>query len=275
MPADRVAERVRADSTHQLRAVLVVHNETSTGVTSDVAAVRRALDEARHPALLLVDVVSSLASIDFRFDEWGVDVALTGPQKGLMLPPGLTLLAISDKAVRASQAAKCPRAYWDWGPVLERNRRGEFPYTPATALLFGLKEAIAILTEEGLPQVFRRHARLAEACRRAVRAMGLELLCRDAAAYSNTLTAVVMPAGFDSDAYIAHANRALDMSLGVGLGDVKGKVFRIGHLGSLNELELLGGLAGVEMTLRTFGIPVPLGAGLAAAEEYLIGGHRS
>ena len=251
----------------------MVHNETTTRVTSDVAAVRRALDEARHPALLLVDVVSSLASIDFRFDEWGVDVALTGPQKGLMLPPGLTLLAASDKAVRASQAAKCPRAYWDWGPVLERNRRGEFPYTPATALLFGLKEAIAILTEEGLPQVFRRHARLAEACRRAVRAMGLELLCRDAAAYSNTLTAVVMPAGFDSDAYIAHANRTLDMSLGVGLGDVKSKVLRIGHLGSLNELELLGGLAGVEMTLRTFGIPVPLGAGLAAAEEYLIGGQ--
>jgi alanine-glyoxylate transaminase/serine-glyoxylate transaminase/serine-pyruvate transaminase len=273
VPAERVAERLRADATHQLRAVLVVHNETSTGVTSDVAAVRRALDEARHPALLLVDVVSSLASIDFRFDEWGVDVALTGPQKGLMLPPGLTLLAVSEKAVRASQAAKCPRAYWDWGPVLERNRRGEFPYTPATALLFGLREAIAILTEEGLPQVFRRHARLAEACRRAVRAMGLELLCRDTAAYSNTLTAVVMPAGFDSDAYIAHANRTLDLSLGVGLGEVKGKVFRIGHLGSLNELELLGGLAGVEMTLRTFGIPVPLGAGLAAAEQYLLEGQ--
>ncbi len=149
-PASRVAERLRADSTHQLRAVLVVHNETSTGVTSDVAAVRRALDEARHPALLLVDVVSSLASIDFRFDEWGVDVALTGPQKGLMLPPGLTILAASERAVRASQAAKCPRAYWDWGPVLERNKRGEFPYTPATALLFGLRESIAMLQEEGL-----------------------------------------------------------------------------------------------------------------------------
>jgi alanine-glyoxylate transaminase/serine-glyoxylate transaminase/serine-pyruvate transaminase len=269
VPADRVAERLRADQTHQVRAVLVVHNETSTGVTSDVAAVRRALDEARHPALLLVDVVSSLASIDFRFDAWGVDVALTGPQKGLMLPPGLTILAVSERAVRASQAAKCPRAYWDWGPVLERNRRGEFPYTPATALLFGLREAIEMLQEEGLPRVFRRHARLAEACRRAVRALGLEILCRDPREHSNTLTAVVMPPGTDSDAYIAHANRTLGLSLGVGLGEVKGKVFRIGHLGSLNELELLAGLAGVEMTLKSFGIPLALGAGLAAAEAYL------
>jgi alanine-glyoxylate transaminase/serine-glyoxylate transaminase/serine-pyruvate transaminase len=270
VPVERVRERLHADPTHQLRAVLVVHNETSTGVTSDVAAVRHALDQARHPALLLVDVVSSLASIDFRFDDWGVDVALTGPQKGLMLPPGLTLLAASERAVQASQSAKCPRSYWDWAPVLERNRRGEFPYTPATSLLFGLREAILILTEEGLPQVFARHARLAEACRRAVRALGLELLCQDPARYSNTLTAVVMPAGHDSDAYIAHANRTLDMSLGIGLGDVKGRVFRIGHLGSLNELELLGGLAGLEMTLRSFGIPVPLGAGLAAAEQYLL-----
>ncbi len=274
VPADRVAERLRADATHQLKAVLVVHNETSTGVTSNVARIRQALDEARHPGLLLVDVVSSLASIDFRFDEWGVDVALTGPQKGLMLPPGLTILAASDRALRAGQAAKCPRAYWDWRPVLERNQRGEFPYTPATSLLFGLREALALLTEEGLPGVFQRHARLAEACRRAVRAMGLELLCRDPAEYSNTLTAVVMPPGHDSDAYLAHANRRLDLSLGVGLGEVKGKVFRIGHLGSLNELELLAGLAGVEMTLRTFGIPVELGAGLTAAEQYLVETQR-
>ncbi|HLE44936.1 MAG TPA: aminotransferase class V-fold PLP-dependent enzyme [Methylomirabilota bacterium] len=274
VPADRVAERLRADATHQLEAVLVVHNETSTGVTSNVARIRQALDEARHPGLLLVDVVSSLASIDFRFDEWGVDVALTGPQKGLMLPPGLTILAASDRALRAGQAAKCPRAYWDWRPVLERNQRGEFPYTPATSLLFGLREALAMLTEEGLPGVFQRHARLAEACRRAVRAMGLELLCRDPAEYSSTLTAVVMPPGHDSDAYLAHANRRLDLSLGVGLGEVKGKVFRIGHLGSLNELELLAGLAGVEMTLRTFGIPVELGAGLTAAEQYLVETQR-
>ncbi len=270
VPADQVEERLRADTAHQFRAVLVVHNETSTGVTSNVGAIRARMDRTRHPALLLVDVVSSLASIDFRVDEWGVDVALTGPQKGLMLPPGLALLAVSDKALHSSEKAKCPRAYWDWAPVLERNKRGEFPYTPATSLLFGLRESLAILNEEGLTNVFRRHVRLAEACRRAIQALGLLLLCRNPAEYSNTLTAVVMPPGFDSDAYIAHANKALDLSLGVGLGEVKGKIFRIGHLGSLNELELLGGLAGVELTLKSFGVNVRLGAGLAAAEQYLL-----
>lgn len=270
VPAAEVEARLRADTARQLRAVLVVHNETSTGVTSDVAAIRRALDAARHPALLLVDAVSSLASIDFRFDDWGVDVALTGPQKGLMLPPGLAILAVSGRALRASEEAKCPRAYWDWRPVLERNRRGEFPYTPATALLFGLREALVMLREEGLANVFRRHARLAEACRRAVRALGLGILCRNPAECSNTLTAVLMPEGMDSDAYLAYAYRTLELSLGVGLGAVKGKVFRIGHLGSLNELDLLGGLAGVELTLKGFGAPIRLGAGLAAAEEYLL-----
>jgi len=270
VPADQVEERLKADTAQQLRAILVVHNETSTGVTSNVAAIRAALDRARHPALLLVDVVSSLASIDFRVDEWGVDVALTGPQKGLMLPPGLALLAVSDKALHASEKAKCPRAYWDWTPVLERNKRGEFPYTPATSLLFGLRESLSILNEEGLPNVFKRHARLAEACRRAIRALGLQLLCRNPAEYSNTLTAVVMPTGFDSDAYLAHAWTTLEVSLGVGLGEVKGKVFRIGHLGSLNELDLLGGLAGVELTLKSFGVNLRLGAGLAAAEQYLL-----
>lgn len=270
IPADQLEERLHADAAHQIRAVLVVHNETSTGVTSNVAAIKKALDAARHPALLLVDVVSSLASIDFRVDEWGVDVALTGPQKGLMLPPGLAILAISEKAIHASEKAKCPRAYWDWRPVLERNKRGEFPYTPATALLFGLRESIAMLSEEGLANVFKRHARLAEACRRAIQALGLGILCQNPAEYSNSLTAVVMPEGIDSDAYIAHANRTLDVSLGVGLGAVKGKAFRIGHLGSLNELELLGGLAGVELTLKSFGVPIKLGAGLAAAEQYLL-----
>ncbi len=268
--ADQVEARLRADTAHQLRAVLVVHNETSTGVTSNVPAIRAALDRARHPALLLVDVVSSLASIDFRVDEWGVDVALTGPQKGLMLPPGLAILAVSDKALHAGEKAKCPRAYWDWAPVLERNKRGEFPYTPATSLLFGLRESLRMLNEEGLPNVFRRHARLAEACRRAIRALGLRLLCVNADEYSNTLTAVLMPAGFDSDAYIAHAWKLLDLSLGVGLGEVRGKVFRIGHLGSLNELELLAGLAGVELTLKSFGVDLRLGTGLAAAEQYLL-----
>jgi len=250
--------------------VLVVHNETSTGVTSNVAAVRAALDGAGHPALLLVDTVSSLASIDFRFDAWGVDVALTGPQKGLMLPPGLAILAVSARALAASEKARCPRAYWDWRPVLERNRRGEFPYTPATVLLFGLAEALQMLEEEGLENVFRRHARLAEACRRAVRGLGLEILSRNPAEHSNTLTAVVMPEGFDSDELIRRAYATLQLSLGVGLGAVKGRVFRIGHLGSLNELDLLGGLAGVELALRDLGVPVRLGAGLAAAEAYLL-----
>jgi alanine-glyoxylate transaminase/serine-glyoxylate transaminase/serine-pyruvate transaminase len=271
VPADRVEARLRADDARQIRAVLVVHNETSTGVTSDVAAVRAALDRIGHPALLLVDTVSSLASIDFRFDAWGVDVALTGPQKGLMLPPGMAILAVSERAVAASEKATCPRSYWDWRPVFERNRRGQYPYTPATSLLFGLREALAMIEEEGLAQVFARHARLAEACRRAVRAWALDILCRNPAEYSNTLTAVVMPPGVDSDAFIAHAYRRLDLSLGIGLGDVKGRVFRIGHLGSLNALDLLGALAGVEMTLKEVGVPVRLGAGLAAAQESLLG----
>jgi alanine-glyoxylate transaminase/serine-glyoxylate transaminase/serine-pyruvate transaminase len=271
VPAARIEARLAADAAHEIRAVLLVHNETSTGVTANVPAVREALDAARHPALLLVDTVSSLASIDFRLDAWGVDVALTGPQKGLMLPPGMAILGISERAVRASEKARCPRAFWDWQPVLERNRRGEFPYTPATTLLFGLREALAMLKEEGLANVFARHARLAEACRRAVRALGLQILCRNPAEYSSTLTAVVMPDGFDSDAFIRHAAQKLDMSLGVGLGAVKGKVFRIGHLGNLNELELLGGLAGVELMLKDFGIPIRLGAGVAAAEESLLG----
>src|SRR5205809_2335543 len=206
-PADEVERRLRADAAHQLKALLVVHNETSTGVTSNVAAVRAALDRAQHPALLLVDTVSSLASIDLRFDDWGVDGALTGPQKGLMLPPGMAILAISEKALAASDKARCPRSYWDWRPVLERNRRGEFPYTPATLLLFGLEEALRMLDEEGLPRVFARHARLAEACRRAVSALGRALLCRNPAEYSHTLTAVVTPPGFASDAFLRHGHR--------------------------------------------------------------------
>jgi len=270
IPADRVEERLRADKSRHIKAVLVLHNETSTGVTSNIAAIRRALDRAGHPALLLVDVVSSLASIDFRFDEWRVDVALTGPQKGLMLPPGMAILAVSPKALEANRAAKCARYFWDWAPVLERNARGEFPYTPATALIFGLRESLAMLEEEGLANVFSRHARLAEACRRAVKAMGLKLLAKNGDEASNTLTAVCMPEGFDSDAYLEHAEKSLALALGPGLGEVKGKIFRIGHLGSLNELELLGALAGVEMTLTSFGVAVPLGAGLAAAESYLL-----
>ena len=271
IPIAQLEARLAADGAHELRAVLVVHNETSTGVTSNVAAVRQAMNRARHPALLLVDTVSSLASIDVRHDEWGVDVTLTGPQKGLMLPPGMAILAVSDKALSASEKAKCPRAFWDWQPVLERNKRGEFPYTPATLLLFGLRESLTMLEEEGLEHVFARHARLAEACRRAVRALGLEILCRNPDEYSNTLTAVVMPLGFDSDAFVRHAYDKLNFTLGVGLGEVKGKVFRIVHLGSLNALELMGALAGVELMLKDFVVPIRLVAGLAAAEEFLLG----
>ena len=270
VPADLVEARLRADTQRNLKAVLVLHNETSTGIVTDIAAIRRALDHADHPALLLVDVVSSLASIDFRFDGWQVDVAVTGPQKGLMLPPGLAILAVSPKALKANQTARCGRYFWDWAPVLERNALGEFPYTPATALIFGLKESLAMLEEEGLTKVFSRHARLAEACRRAVKANGLKLLARNIEQSSNTLTAVCMPDGFDSDAYLAHAQRTLELPLGPGLGEVKGKIFRVGHLGSLNELELLGALAGIEMSLTSFGVAVPLGAGLAAAETYLL-----
>lgn len=269
-PADQVEEQLRADVNHRIKAVLVLHNETSTGVTTDIAAIRGALDRAAHPALLLVDVVSSLASIDFRFDEWRVDVALTGPQKGLMLPPGMAILAVSPKARKANLTARCARYFWDWAPIFERNARGEFPYTPATALIFGLKESLAMLEEEELANVFARHTRLAESCRRAVSAMGLKILPRNIKEASNTLTAVCMPDGFDSDAYLAHAERTLKLPLGTGLGAVKGKIFRIGHLGSLNELELLGALAGVEMTLTSFGVAIPLGAGLAAAETYLL-----
>jgi alanine-glyoxylate transaminase / serine-glyoxylate transaminase / serine-pyruvate transaminase len=270
VPADLVEAQLRADTQRQLKAVLVLHNETSTGIVTDIAAVRRALDRADHPALLLVDVVSSLASMDFRFDEWRIDVALTGPQKGLMLPPGMAILAVSPKALEANRSARCGRYFWDWAPVLERNARGEFPYTPATALIFVLKESVAMLEEEGLRNVFSRHARLAESCRRAVKAMGLSLLAKKIEEASNTLTAVCMPEGFDSDAYLAHAERTLELPLGPGLGAVKGKIFRFGHLGSLNELELLGALAGVEMTLTSFGVSIPLGAGLAAAETYLL-----
>jgi alanine-glyoxylate transaminase / serine-glyoxylate transaminase / serine-pyruvate transaminase len=268
--AAQVAERLQKDTQHKIKAVLVVHNETSTGVTSDIAAIGQALDRARHRALFLVDAVSSLGSIDFRLDDWKVDVVLAGAQKGLMLPPGLAILAVGERALEASKSARCPRSFWDWAPILERNRVGEFPSTPATVHFFGLKESLAILSEEGLPSVFRRHARLAESCRRAVQAMGLELLARSPDEYSNTLTAVCMPDGFDSDAFVAHAHKRVNLSLGIGLGNVKGKIFRIGHLGSLNELELLGALAGVEMALKSFGVRIPMGAGLAAAENYLL-----
>jgi alanine-glyoxylate transaminase / serine-glyoxylate transaminase / serine-pyruvate transaminase len=270
IPAGAIEERLRLDKEHQIKAVLAVQTETSTGVTSSLATVRHAIDTAAHPALLLADVVSSLGCTELRFDEWRLDVALTAAQKGLMLPPGMAILAVSEKALQANRSAKCARSFWDWQPVLESNPNGNFPYTPATSLLLGLSESLKMLFEEGLDNVFRRHARLAEGCRRAIQAMGLKLFAQNAAEYSNTLTAVAMPDGRDSDAFIDHTLNLVDLPLGKGLGKVKGKLFRIGHLGSLNELELLGILAGIEMALKSFGVKVALGAGLTAAETYLL-----
>ena len=270
VPADAIEERLRRDLDRQIKAVLVVQTETSTGVTSSLAAVRKAIDAAGHPALLLADVVSSLGCTDLRFDEWKLDVALTAAQKGLMLPPGMALLAVSEKALKANRSAKCARSFWDWQAVLESNAEGHYPYTPATALLFGLSESLKMLFEEGLENVFERHARLAGACRKAIEAMTLKLFAQNAANYSSTLTAVAMPQGLDSDAFIDHTLKLVNLPLGKGLGKAKGKLFRIGHLGSFNELELLAVLGGVEMALKSFGVTLPLGAGLAAAETYLL-----
>ena len=263
VPASAVAEHLRPEH----RAVLVVHNETSTGVRSDVRAVREAIDAKRSDALLIVDTVSSLGSMDFRFDEWAVDVALTGSQKGLMLPPGLGFVCASPRAVEIASHGGSPRNFFDWRPILQDNAAGFFPYTPATLVLFGLREALDMLFAEGLGTVFARHHRLAEGIRAAVRAWGLDLLCEEADAYSDSLTAVVMPEGLDSNALIARARDRFDLALGVGLGKLRGRVFRIGHLGALGELEVLATLGGVEMALRECGHAVTAGAGVAAAEE--------
>jgi alanine-glyoxylate transaminase/serine-glyoxylate transaminase/serine-pyruvate transaminase len=269
-PADQIGQRLKDDKGHAIKAVCVVHNETSTGVTSNIAAVRKAIDATGHPALYMVDTISSLGSIDYRHDEWGVDVTVGGSQKGLMLPPGLSFNAISAKALKAAESAKLPRAYWDWADMAGPNRTGFFPYTPATNLLYGLKEAIAMLLEEGLAQVFARHARFAAATRAAVQAWGLENLCVNPAEYSNSLTAILMPQGHDADAFRKVVLDNFDMSLGQGLGKVAGKVFRIGHLGGFNELMLMGTLAGVEMGLHLAGVPHRQ-AGVAAAMDSLAG----
>jgi alanine-glyoxylate transaminase/serine-glyoxylate transaminase/serine-pyruvate transaminase len=257
-----------ADPQHAIKAVAIVHNETSTGVTSRVADVRAAIDRSGHPALFFVDTISSLASIDYRHDDWGVDVTVGGSQKGLMLPPGLAFNAVSDKALAASKLARLPRAYWAWDEILASNRDGYFPYTPATNLLYGLREALHMLHEETLPEVFARHARLAEAARRAVRGWGLEILAADPREYSNTLTAVVTPQGVDADRVRALILEHFDLSLGTGLGKVKGRVFRIGHLGSFNDLMLAGTLCGVQMGLDLAGIAH--GDGVGAALAYLV-----
>ena len=263
-----IERRLAADKQHQIKAVCVVHNETSTGVTTRIPLVRRAIDNARHPALLLVDTISSLGSIDYRHDEWGVDVTVGGSQKGLMLPPGLSFNATSDKALAASKSARLPRSFWDWSEMIAANANGWFPYTPATNLLYGLREAIAMLEEEGIPNVYARHDRHAEATRRAVRAWGLEVLCANPDEYSSSLTAVVMPAGHDSDKFREAVLRHFDMSLGMGLAKLKGKIFRIGHLGDFNDLTLAGTLAGVEMGLGLAAVPHRKG-GVQAALEYL------
>jgi alanine-glyoxylate transaminase/serine-glyoxylate transaminase/serine-pyruvate transaminase len=267
-PAE-VAEKLAADKEHRVKAVCVVHNETSTGVASRIPEIRAAIDEARHPALFMVDTISSLASIDYRHDEWRVDVTVAGSQKGLMLPPGLGFNAISDKAIEAAKSAKLTRSYWDWQAMSETGQTGFFPYTPATNLLYGLREALAmLLDEEGLPAVFRRHARHAEATRRAVVGWGLEVLCADPREYSNSLTAVLVPGGYDADRLREIILDGFDMSLGTGLGRMKGKIFRIGHLGHFNDLMLCGTLSGVEMGLHRAGIPHRAG-GVAAALEFL------
>jgi len=266
--AAAIEARLREDRDHAIKAVCVVHNETSTGCTSRIALVRRAIDAAKHPALLLVDTISSLASIDYRHDEWGVDVTVAGSQKGLMLPPGLSFNAVSDKALAASQSARTPRSYWSWDEMLAANKSGYFPYTPATNLLYGLREALAMLREEGLQNVFARHDRHAEATRRAVRAWGLEILCAVPEEYSSSLTAVMVPAGHDADHLRKVILDKFDMSLGTGLGKVAGKVFRIGHLGDFNDLTLMGTLAGVEMGLELAGVPHRK-AGVRAAMDYL------
>ena len=263
-----VEQALVADKAHSIKAVCVVHNETSTGVTSRIALVRNAMDRAAHPALLMVDTISSLASIDYRHDEWGVDVTVAGSQKGLMLPPGLSFNAIGDKALAASKTAKLPRSYWSWDEMLGPNQSGYFPYTPATNLLYGLREALRMLAEEGLDNVFARHARHGEATRRAVRAWGLEILCINPEEYSNALTAVLLPAGHDADKVRDIILERFDMSLGTGLGKMKGRIFRIGHLGDFNDLTLAGTLCGVEMGLQLAGVPIKA-AGVQAALAYL------
>ena len=268
VPVETYAQRLEADKTHQIKAVLVCQNETATGVTSDVAAVRRVLDSLDHPAMLYVDGVSSIASIDFRMDEWGVDLAVSGSQKGFMLPTGLAILGVSQKALEARKSASCPRAFLDFEDMIRTNKDGYFPYTPAMTLVRGLRESVDMLLEEGLENVFARHHRLAEGVRRAVAAWGLTLCAKEAKWHSDTVSAICVPDGYDATQVISNAYENYQLSLGAGLSKVAGKVFRIGHLGSLNELMLMSALAGAEMAMRDAGIAVEPGSGVAAAEEY-------
>jgi alanine-glyoxylate transaminase/serine-glyoxylate transaminase/serine-pyruvate transaminase len=266
--ASKIEERLRDDSGHSIKAVCVVHNETSTGVTSDIASVRKAIDAAGHPALLLVDTISGLASADYRHDEWGVDVTVSGSQKGLMLPPGISFNAVSPKAVAASKNARLPRSFWAWDEIIEMNKTGYWPYTPNTNLLYGLSEALDMILAEGLDNVFARHNRLAQACRTAVNAWGLPIQCADPAVYSPVLTGVMTPDGIDADQVRKVIYERFDMSLGTGLGKMKGRMFRIGHLGDCNDLTLMATLAGCEMGLQMAGVKLN-GSGVAAAMDFI------
>lgn len=268
--ADLIAQRLRSDSGHAIRAVCVVHNETSTGVTSDIAAVRRAIDDAGHPALLLVDSISGLASADYRHDEWGVDVTISGSQKGLMLPPGISFNALSPKAIAASASASLPKSFWAWDEMIEMNQSGYFPYTPSTNLLYGLSEACDMLLEQGLPGVFARHQRWAAGVRAGVQAWGLEIQCQDAAVHSPVLTGVMTPPGLDADVLRKLIHTRFDCSLGTGLGKVKGRMFRIGHLGDSNDLTLIATLAACEMGLKLSGVALQ-SSGVQAAMDYFAG----
>lgn len=264
--SEAIEARLRADSTHQIKAVCVVHNETSTGCTSNIPAVRAAIDSASHPALLMVDTISSLGSVEYRHDDWGVDVTIGGSQKGLMLPPGLSFNAVSEKAKAAAQSAKLPRSYWDWSEMIASNKTGYFPYTPATNMLYGLVEALNMLHEEGLEAVYARHTRHGQATRLAVESWGLEVLCRVPEHYSPVLTAVMVPEGHSADALRRIIHTELNMSLGNGLGRLQDRVFRIGHLGDFNDLTLLGTLSGIEMGLKRANIPYNKGGAQSALE---------
>ncbi|HEY1506150.1 MAG TPA: aminotransferase class V-fold PLP-dependent enzyme [Stellaceae bacterium] len=268
-PAE-IERRLTADKGHEIKAVLIVHSETSTGILNDVPAVRKAMDAAKHPALLMVDAISSLGVHDYRHDDWGVDVTICGSQKGLMLPPGLGYNAISAKALEAHKKAKLPRAYFEWDPMVDANATGSYPYTPAISMFLASKESIAMMEEEGLENVVARHERMAEATRRAVRQWGLEILCQDPKAYANALTAIMVPEGANADQLRAIILENYDVSLGAGLGKVAGKVFRIGHLGWMNELMVIGGIAGVELGLGLAGVKHKAG-GVQAAVEYFGG----
>jgi alanine-glyoxylate transaminase/serine-glyoxylate transaminase/serine-pyruvate transaminase len=265
--AELIAERLRKDGEHRIKAVCVVHNETSTGATSDIAAVRRAIDDSKHPALLMVDTISGLASAEYRHDAWGVDVGISGSQKGLMLPPGISFNALSPKALAASKTAKLPRAFWAWDEIVEMNRSGYWPYTPNTNLLYGLHESLEMLLAQGLDNVFARHRRWGEGARTAVRAWGLPIQCADPAVYSPVLTGVVTPPGVDADALRRLIHERFDLSLGTGLGRIKGRMFRIGHLGDCSDLTLLAALAGVEMGLKLGGVALA-GSGVQAAMDF-------